>query len=361
MKLGLFVAPLHPPNRSIVESYDRDLDLIVQAERLGYTEAWIGEHITDSWGNIPAAELMIVKALTQTEKIVLGTAVTLLPLHHPIDTAHRIAMLDHMAKGRFYWGIGMRSIPSDLELYGLPSTDMQAARERGREALEVILGIWASEDGQFDYQGKYYQVKAPTRPAETGLRLHYKPYQRPHPPIGVAATTATSDTIRMAGERGWIPMSSNLPMAPTLKAQWEMVEEGAASTGRSADRSQWRITREIYVGETPEAARKEARVVLGKPFEQHQLTAIKALGLLAPLKQGRDIPDDAVNVDYMMENIWIVGDSRECADKIRELHNEMGGFGTLLVAARDPDDYSLMQNTVRLLMEEVIPQIKDLN
>ena len=94
----------HPPRRSFADSYDRDLDLLVHADRLGYHEAWIGEHFTEMWENAPAPKLLIAKALALTERIVLATGVTLLPLNHPVDTAHRIAMLDHMARGRFYWG-----------------------------------------------------------------------------------------------------------------------------------------------------------------------------------------------------------------------------------------------------------------
>ena len=101
------------------DSYDRDIELIVQADKLGVREAWIGEHITETWENAPVPELIIAQALALTENIILGTGVTMLPLHHPVDTAHRIAMLDHMARGRLYWGIGLRSLPTDLQLYGV--------------------------------------------------------------------------------------------------------------------------------------------------------------------------------------------------------------------------------------------------
>ena len=111
MEFGLFMMPLHPPRRSYADSYDRDMELIVLADKLGYHEAWIGEHITEMWENAPVPELLIAQALALTENIVLATGVTMLPLHHPVDTAHRIAMLDHMARGRFYWGIGVRSLP----------------------------------------------------------------------------------------------------------------------------------------------------------------------------------------------------------------------------------------------------------
>jgi alkanesulfonate monooxygenase SsuD/methylene tetrahydromethanopterin reductase-like flavin-dependent oxidoreductase (luciferase family) len=142
---------------------------------------------------------------------------------------------------------------------------MDDVLEQGKEALEVILGLWQAEHGRFDYAGKYYKMHAPEAPPELERRLYLKPYQHPHPPIGVAASPPHSDTIRLAGERGWISMT-NL-MAHHIRDLWQKVEEGAASAGRQANRRQLRIGREVYVGETPQAARAEARIILGWPFE----------------------------------------------------------------------------------------------
>ncbi|PKB70672.1 MAG: hypothetical protein BZY87_09085 [SAR202 cluster bacterium Io17-Chloro-G6] len=358
MKYGLFMMPLHPPRRSYADSYDRDIELIVQADQLGYHEAWIGEHITETWENAPVPELLMAKALALTENIVLATGVTMLPLHHPVDTAHRIAMLDHMARGRIYWGVGFRSLPTDLQLYGIDYDSMDDVREQGREALEVILGLWAAEEGHFGFEGKYYQVHAPEQSAELGRKLYFKPYQQPHPPIGIAGSTPNTESIRMAGERGWIPMS-NLPnrFIPDL---WHIVEEGAASTGKIADKSEFRLGREIYVGETSESAREEARVVLGRPFEEHQWKNRKAGGILGHLKNDPSMADEDVDVDYMLENVWIVGDSSECAEKIHQTYEETGGFGVLLNTTQDPDDHTLVQRSQRLLMEHVGPKIEDL-
>jgi alkanesulfonate monooxygenase SsuD/methylene tetrahydromethanopterin reductase-like flavin-dependent oxidoreductase (luciferase family) len=72
------------------------------------------------------------------------------------------------------------------------------------------------------------------------------------------------------------------------------------------------------------------------------------------------MPDEAVDVDYMMEHVWIVGDPQECADKIRQLHAKVGGFGHLLAITQDPDDHTLMQRSLQLLMEEVAPKVQDL-
>lgn len=359
MKFGMFMMPLHPPHRGFSESYERDLELITLADQLGVHEAWIGEHITEMWENAPVPELMIAQALCKTENITLGTGVTMLPLHHPVDTAHRIAMLDHLAKGRFNWGIGLRSLATDLNLYGIEYNNMNEVRDRSKEALDIILGMWACEDGKFGYEGEYYQVHAPDIDPILERRLYYKPYQLPHPPIGVAASSMRSETARMAGERGWIPMSTGL-LGTDLADHWAMVEDGASLSGLVPSRSDWRISKEIYVGESSESARDEARIVLGEPFTQHRWVNQKAQGTLARYKSDPSMPDESIDVDYMLDNVWIVGDPQECADKIRHLYKEVGGFGCLLFITQDPDNHSLMQNSTRLLMEEVAPLIKDL-
>ena len=366
MNFGLFLMPFHPPRRSLADSYDRDIEIIVQADRLGYREVWIGEHITESWENVPVPELLIAKALGVTENIVLGTGVTILPLHNPVETAHRIAMLDQLARGRFYWGIGERTIlPTDLKLYGVEDIQEEAVRARGKEALEVILGLWAAEDGQYQHEGKYFNIQAPYSAPPDGRRdlqrkLYYRPYQQPHPPIAVAAATPKTRSLRLAGERGWIPMSGYNLFAEQLREQWQQVEHGAASAGRKADRSQWRIGRDVYVGETPESARDEARMVLGGPYNEYWLPNRRAFGSLSFFKLDPAMPDEAVDADYMMETSWIVGDPQEVADKIRRLYEDVGGFGTLLAVGQDPDDHSLAQRSQRLLIEEVAPRLRDL-
>ena len=99
MNLGLFNMPLHPPGRPHWETYDEDLELMAYVDKLGFSEAWIGEHFTTQWENIPAPDLFIARALGETEQLTMGTGVSLLAFHNPIKLAHRIAMLDHLATG----------------------------------------------------------------------------------------------------------------------------------------------------------------------------------------------------------------------------------------------------------------------
>ena len=359
MEFGLFMMPLHPPHRTYADSYDRDLALIVEADRLGYHEAWIGEHITERWENAPCPDLLIAKALAMTNQIRLATGVTLLAIHNPVEVAHRIAMLDHLSRGRIYWGVGHRAIPTDLSLFGVGADTGIDVRERSAEALDIILKIWEAE-GKFTYNGKYFQVDAPELDPVMERGLHMKPYQQPHPPIGVAATSLASGSIRVAGERGWIPMSSSNLAPQHLRDHWTVVEEGAADAGKECSRRDWRIGRDVFVARTPELARERARAVLGRNYVQHQLPNRQGSGQLQATKIDPEMPDKAVDVDYMMENIWIVGDPQECADRIRSLYEQAGGFGHLLAITQDPDDPEWEHECLQLLMEEVGPRVSDL-
>lgn len=359
MQFGLFMMPLHPPHRAFADGYERDIAQIVLADRVGFREAWVGEHLTERWENAPAPDLLIAQALALTRNVRLGTGVTLLALHNPVYLAHRLAMLDHMARGRFQWGIGGGGIPTDLSLFGLDHKDPANVRARSAEVLDVVLKLWASE-GPFAYHGKFFDIETPVFDPVKDRGYYMKPYQQPHPPIAVAASTPDSGSMRMAGERGFIPMSSSLLSRPYLAGHWGLVEAGAASAGRQADRSQWRVARDVLVAPTPAAARERARAVLGRNYVQHQYPNRLGTIQMASTKLEPSLPDEAVTVDYLMENVWIVGDPAECADKIHQLYDESGGFGTLLSITTDSDDAGWDHESLRLLMDDVAPRVAHL-
>jgi alkanesulfonate monooxygenase SsuD/methylene tetrahydromethanopterin reductase-like flavin-dependent oxidoreductase (luciferase family) len=356
MQFGLFMMPLHPPYRAFADCYQRDVAQIVLADQLGFREAWVGEHLTERWENAPAPDLLLAQALALTKTVRLGTGVTLLALHNPVYLAHRLAMLDHMARGRFQWGIGGGGIPTDLSLFGL---DPSTVRARSAEVLDVVLRLWASE-GRFEFHGKFFDIDAPVLDPVKGRGYYMKPLQQPHPPIAVAASTPDSSSMRMAGERGWIPMSSSLLSRSYLAAHWRLVESGAAGAGRRADRSNWRIARDVLVAPTSAMARERARTVLGRNYVQHQHPNRIGTVQMASTKLDPSMPDEAVTVDYLMDNVWIVGDPSECADKIHQLYEVSGGFGALLSITTDSDDAGWDHESLRLLIEDVAPRVAHL-
>jgi len=158
MQLGLFTMPLHPPGADFTQTLKADLDQIVKLDELGYSEVWIGEHFTCEWENIPAPDLLIAQALPLTKQIRLGTGVSCIPNHDPFVLAHRIAQLDHMAEGRFNWGVGIGSFPGDMMVFGYWGEDATINNASyTRAALDTIEAhgslaafFWSFEPGPED-------------------------------------------------------------------------------------------------------------------------------------------------------------------------------------------------------------------
>jgi alkanesulfonate monooxygenase SsuD/methylene tetrahydromethanopterin reductase-like flavin-dependent oxidoreductase (luciferase family) len=359
MRLGYFTMPLHPPNSDPAETLADDLEQIVTVDRLGYAEAWIGEHFTSVWENIPCPDLFIAQALARTEKIVLGTGVSCLPNHHPVMLAQRIAQLDQMARGRFHWGIGAGSLADDFRLFDVDN-ERQEHRELAREIVDTVLMLW-NDPKPGVYEHRRWRFTVPEPLDENGPSLHLRPYQRPHPPISVAGLSARSDMLTLAGERGWIPMSINLVPTHTLTAHWQTYAESARRVGLVPDRTTWRIARDIYVGATPDEARREAlEGTLGRDSRDYFLPGLRRAKMLKMLKGEFELDDDAVTLEYLIDKIWIVGDVEEVTCKLHQLYDEVGGFGTLLVMGHEWTPREKWRRSMTLMADEVIPRLEKL-
>jgi alkanesulfonate monooxygenase SsuD/methylene tetrahydromethanopterin reductase-like flavin-dependent oxidoreductase (luciferase family) len=156
-------------------------------------------------------------------------------------------------------------------------------------------------------------------------------------------------------------MSINLVTPDIVATHWDAYQEGADNAGRTADRSTWRIAREIYVAETTEQARKEALAgVLRRDFEDYWFKLLPRSGSLTSMKLDNDMPDSDVTVEYLMDNLWIVGSPDDVAEKIRNLYDEVGGFGVLLAMGHEWEPKEQWENSMRLLADEVMPKLADL-
>ncbi len=358
MKHGFFMMPVHHPSKGLARTIKEDMDTIIDADRLGYDEAWIGEHYTIPWENIPGPELFIAKALGLTKNIKLGTGVILLQLHDPLMLAHHMVVLDHLAEGRFLFGVGTGGVPTEFELFGILQEERHA---RAIEVLDIVLKIWES-DGDLDYKGKFHHIKAPEPWPEIGLSLYAKPFTKPHPPIAVACSSRNSPTAEWAGEYGWWPMSGgNLPF-PVVATHWEAYERGARKAGLKPDRKEWRVSRDIHVAETTEQARREAFTMgMTRSYDEYFFPLFRRQpNGLAQVKLDPDMPDDDVTVEYMMDNNWIVGDPDYCISRIKELYDTVGGFGTLLQLTHDWDDPGIGHKSRELFMKHVAPALNEL-
>lgn len=355
MKIGMFMTPYHPPERTLGEASKWDLEILTLLDELDYAEAWIGEHFTVPWEPIPSPDLLIAQALMQTKQIRFGAGVHLLPLHHPIELAHRVAYLDHLAEGRLNFGVGAGVYPSDFLLFGIDAANNQQ-REMATEALDIIVKLWTED--QFQFEGTYWSANK-LGPILDGLMQHHiLPYQKPHPPIGVAGVTPGSTTLHMAGARGYLPLSFAFTEG-YITDHWQTIQAGAESTGREANRNEWRLVRDVIVAATEEDAQQLAySEPMLRTLNELWLPLVRALGMTPLFKHDQSLPDEAVDAEYYIKHHWFVGSVDSVTEKIVSLHKLSGGFGTLLISAYDCSaDPGPWRDSLRLLSQEVLPRV----
>ncbi len=355
MDLGLFMMPLHPPEKNRTQCFEEDIEIVVLADKLGFKEAWVGQHNTLAWEPIPSNEVFIANVLPRTQNIRLGAGVSLIPHHHPVNIALRQAFLDHLSRGRINCSFGQSGVPTDWTLYDLPEPRIQGLMTV--EGIDLILKLWQSE-APFDFKGKYWNVSVNETNPKLGIGNILKPYQKPHPPIGMSIIKGDSMAARMAGQRGYMPLSTNLVPAVTVKQHWDTYCTGAEEAGkRVPDRSIWRISRSIFVGETNKEALNFAKnSQLTRSFE-YLITLLKSAQMLHLMKHDPDVSDQDVTPDYLIKHLCIVGNVNKCIQQLEDLWEITGGFGTLMMIAYDWDDKPKWLNSMELLTKEVLPSL----
>src|ERR1041384_8032842 len=168
MRFGIFMAPFHPAGVSPTVLLDGDLELIEHLDRLGYDEAWIGEHHSAGSEIIASPEIFIAAAAERTPHIRLGTGGTSLAYHNPLWVAERMVLLDHLTRGRAMLGVGPGSLPTDSAMIGLGPTD---TRE--------LMALTCARVRRLRPGGEPISVETPTHKL-VDARLHLRPYSEPH-------------------------------------------------------------------------------------------------------------------------------------------------------------------------------------
>jgi alkanesulfonate monooxygenase SsuD/methylene tetrahydromethanopterin reductase-like flavin-dependent oxidoreductase (luciferase family) len=358
MKAGLFIQPTHPPERRLYDGQQWDLEVLRWADELGYSEAWIGEHFTTPWEPNPSPDLTIAQALLQTKQIKLAPGAHLLPFHHPAELACRVAFMDHLAQGRYMLGIGAGAIPGDFELFNVDGMGGEN-RHIMAEALDIMLRIWES-DGGLDYKGQYWTVHVP-EPNPPTIRHHLKPFQKPHPPIGIAGFSPSSDSLKLAGERGFYPLS--LCLSTRVSAtHWAAIEEGARLGGRTPNRADWRVVREVFVADTDaEAERWCLQGNMGRMMREYFLPLFDSFQMLNVWKEDESLPDADVTPEWLVHHGWLVGSVETVTEKLEKMYEDLGGFGTLLMLTFDyADNPGPWKYSMELLAKQVLPKLAHL-
>ena len=357
MKLGFFTMPIHPVAKDWRQSLREDREAFLLADELGFTEAYVGEHVTDRAENITSCIAFIAWIAAATKQIRLGTGTVNMPNAHPAAVAASIAMLDHMLDGRLIFGISPGGLLSDAELFGNLDADRNAMFV---ESINQVLAIWSGEP-PYDIQGKYWTISTRrTTMTEIGQGFIAQPLQRPHPPIVVTAVAPFSNGVTEAASRGWDPISANFLMPAWVKSHWPKYVEGCIRAGRPADPANWRVAKSIFVADDEATAKAYATDPDGPyvGYYRSLYTKLKTNGRLELFKTHRDQPDDAVTLESICDRLIIYGTPSSAADKLLAFEDEVGRFGTLLYAGKDWKDRDLGRRSMILMAEKVLPLVQ---
>lgn len=358
MELGFFTMPIHPVGKDWRTSLEEDRQAFLLADELGFTEAYVGEHVTDAAENITSSAMFVAYLAKATKNIRLGTGTVNLPNSHPAHVAGQIAMLDHMLDGRFNFGISPGGLASDAEVFGTLDNNRN---EMFVEAIDMVLKIWESES-PYNIKGKYWNITTErTSLTDIGQGIMTKPLQRPHPPIVVTAVAPFSKGVVEAAARGWDPISANFLMPHWAKTHWPKYVEGCERAGRVASPSNWRVAKSVFVADDLETARDYA-MGPDSPYRFYYsqlLTKMRKHNRVELFKTHRDQPDDEVTLDDVCNKLIIWGTPDKVADDLLAFREEVGDFGTLLYAGKDWADPALGRRSMILLAEKVKPLVND--
>ena len=346
MDFAVFTMPEHMPWSNWSLGYDLDLEKIKIAERLGFSEFWIGEHHAGGYENVPVPEYYIARASAVTSRIRLGTGTVNLPYHDPFMIAERLAFLDQLTRGRLIYGVGGGGLPFDQELFGTGPT----ASERFDEALAVVEQLW-SASVPTSFEGKFYSFEQ--------REIQVRPYQAT-PPIAVAGLR-NLNKYELCGEKGYIPLSMYYVRpasiaglnALSLSDQIAAATAATARTGRDPDepRRKWHILREVYVASSRNQAIEELRA-----GHKHSYDYILALGIGDLIQDRLDMPVSEMTFEWMIDSFpMIIGSPEECIHQIHELELQTGGFGTLVLNDRNWVPLDLWSRSMELFMRYVAP------
>lgn len=357
MKLGMFLMPLHPPARPYADILREDREAVLLAERMGYAEAFVGEHVTDAAERITSCLMFLASLAHDTRRIVLGSGTLNLPNTHPAAVAAQVAMLDHMLEGRFIMGISPGGLMSDAEVFGNLDKNRN---EMFVEAIDMVLGIWRGEP-PYDLAGRHFQVSTrKTMIPEIGQGEIAKPLQRPHPPIVGTAVAPFSKGVTALAERGWQTISANFLLPKWVATHWDSYRQGRSNAGATADRADWRIAKSIFVADD-EATAREYGLGPDGPYQFYFRQLIRKLvtggGRADLFKPDREMPDSAVTPEYAARELVIAGTVDSVVDQILAFRETVGDFGTLLYACHDWVDPALGKRSMQLMAEQVMPRV----
>ncbi len=338
LRFGVFLAPFHALDENPTLMFERDMELIRLLDRLGYEEAWIGEHHSGGFETIAAPEIFVAAAAMETRHIRLGTGVKALPYTHPFMVADAMVQLDHMTRGRVMFGVGPGALPSDAAQLGI---DARHSRRMMEEALEVIIPLLEGE--RVSAKTDWFTVD--------DARLQHASYTQPRMEMAVTSVRSPAGAL-LAGRYGLGMLSLGGHSDQALAAyatNWGVYEEEAAAHGQAADRGKFRIAVQMHIARTREQALEDIKFGV----EQWGGYARDVLPL-------GPVPKDVTNVVEFITGSGraIVGTPQDAIREIERMQAGSGGFGVVMFMCHDWADWEATQRSYELFARYVIPHFQ---
>ncbi len=356
MHLGYFMMPLHHADSDYHQTLSDDVEAIVLADELGFTEAWVGEHYSATVEQITSPLLFHANLIARTKRIKFATGVICLPQYHPAVIAGQAAMFDHLSNGRFIMGIGPGGLPSDFALFGVMNKDRQKMAE---ESIDQILTMWSTSP-PYNLRGEHWTIDM-TAWTHHDIKMGYipKPLQQPHPPIAVSAVSPNSGSLKYAGSKGFIPVSANFIAEWNLKTHWPTYAAGAQAAGHTPKSADWHVARSIFVADTD----AEAAEFVAQPgaaygyYYEYLFKIFDRTNFRGPFVPNQGDDPMSLTPTALREACVIHGSPETVARQILGLRERIGDFGTLLYAAHDWVDKPAMKRSMQLMAQEVMPRV----
>src|ERR1700761_4828540 len=340
LRHGIFMAPFHKMNENPTLLFQQDMQLVELIDRLGFHEAWIGEHHSAGTETISSPELFIAAVAERTRNIRLGTGVISLPYHNPLMVADRIVQLDHMTRGRVMFGAGPGLLASDALMLGI---DPSVQRDRMAEGLDVILRLFKGE--VVTEKTDWYEL--------VEASLHLPPYSTPYPEVCVASAVTPSGG-RLAGkyDLGMLCVAAGEGAGfNALDVNWGIANEIAAEQGREMDPSRLRLVVNMHLAETRKEAKEQARFGL-----RDQVDYLKNNKPRVFIPVGKDAMDFFIAGGNAGN-----GTPADAIARIERLYEKTGQFGALLLRAHDWANPENTRRSYELYARYVIPHFERYN
>ena len=348
MEFGLFFLMQRDEAWSEQSVYDSGLAQMLAAESLGYSSVWIAEHHFNDYGLCPAPQVLASFVAARTKTLRLGMGVSLLPLHHPVDLAEELAVLDVVSGGRLDIGIGRGGTLQDYQTF---QSDRADSHERVEEGIALMRQAWSGVP--FDFQGRFHSAE----------RLHVRPAptQRPHPPIYIAANS--EDSVLSAARLGLPTLSSFFVPVADLQRRHKLYHETALAAGRaepeiaSLVRQAWGM-RVVHVAPDHD----EALSATEAPFMgyQRRMSALRsdATGGSVPSSFDRSLLRLRAFHDYLADGWALIGTAAEVRDGLSRYLDATGYERVLLLMALPGLSTELAFRSMRLFADEVAPKLE---